>query len=371
MKKGAEGFPAAKQTVAWGSSQSGRFLRTFLYYGFNADERGAQVFDGVMAHIAGAARLSINEREGTPNALSMWTATGFPFADSAMRDPVTGVTDGLLENPRARQHQPKIFYTNSAVEYWGGGRSAALVHTAPDGRSDLRLPDNVRVYYLTGAQHSPARFPPRVTQGQQAENPVEYWWTLRALLVAMDGWVREGRQPPPSRYPRLADATLVAADKIAFPALPGVSSPKGIPGMRIGDKALPLLVPQVDHDGNELAGIRTPEISVPLATYTGWNFRRPEIGGPALLVSLMGGSMPFAPRQAVRAAGDPRPTIEERYPTEAAYTAAVRSAAETLVGDRYLLAEDVPPVMKRAAEQWTAAQAASAPAQTSATSARR
>lgn len=109
MKKGAEGFPAAKQTVAWGSSQSGRFLRTFLYYGFNADERGAQVFDGVMAHIAGAARLSINEREGTPNALSMWTATGFPFADSAMRDPVTGVTDGLLENPRARQHQPKIF----------------------------------------------------------------------------------------------------------------------------------------------------------------------------------------------------------------------------------------------------------------------
>ncbi|MGE3705470.1 MAG: alpha/beta hydrolase domain-containing protein, partial [Vicinamibacterales bacterium] len=325
-----------------------------------------QVFDGVMAHIAGAARLSINEREATPNALSMWTATGFPYADAAAKNPITGAVDGLLDNDRARGHQPKVFYTNSAVEYWGGGRSAALVHTSPDGASDLTLPDNVRVYYLTGTSHSPSRFPPRVTQGQQAENPVEYWWTLRALLVAMEAWVRDGALPPASQYPRLSDGTLVPAAKIAFPAIPGVASPRTIPGMRIGDRALPLLVPQVDGDGNERAGIRTPEIAVPVATYTGWNFRRREIGGPSLLVGLMGASIPFAPTRAARAAGDGRRSIAERYPSDAQYSAASRTVADALVAGRYLLAEDVPAVMKRAADQWALAQSAQAPVGTAA-----
>ena len=187
---------SARHTIAYGSSQSGRFLRTFLYHGFNTDERGRQVFDGVMAHIAGAARLSLNERGATPNALSMFTATRFPFADSRQRDPITGRTDGLLDNDRARENQPKMFYTNSAVEYWGGGRSAALVHTSPDGRSDLAVPANVRVYFLTGTQHRPGPFPPRVTGGQQQDNPVQYWWTMRALLVSMGQWVRHGTSPP-------------------------------------------------------------------------------------------------------------------------------------------------------------------------------
>ncbi len=140
LKHGQQGSPNAKYAYAWGSSQSGRFLRTFLYYGFNADEKGAQVFDGVMAHIAGAARLSLNERSATPNSLAMFTATGFPYADAATRDPISGRDEGLLDNDRARRHQPKIFYTNTAVEYWGGGRSAALVHTSPDGKADLPLP---------------------------------------------------------------------------------------------------------------------------------------------------------------------------------------------------------------------------------------
>ena len=201
LKHGQQGSANAKWAYAFGSSQSGRFLRTFLYYGFNADEKGQQVFDGVMAHIAGAARLSINEPSATPNALSMYTATGFPFADAATRDPVSGKQEGLLDNDRARKHQPKVFYTNTAVEYWGGGRSAALIHTTPDGKSDLKVPDNVRIYFLTGAQHSPARFPARVTTGQQPENPVEYWWTLRALLMSMDRWVRQGTPPPASQHP--------------------------------------------------------------------------------------------------------------------------------------------------------------------------
>lgn len=352
LKHGDGESPRVKQSIAWGSSQSGRFLRTFLYYGFNADEKDGLVFDGVMAHIAGAAGLSINETSATPNALSMWSATGFPYADAATTDPISGRVDGLLDNDRAKNHRPKIFYTNSAVEYWGGGRSAALVHTSPDGRSDLGLPENVRVYFLTGAQHSPSSFPARATNGQQLENPVEYWWTLRALLVAMDGWVRQGAAPPASRYPKLADGTLVPAARVAFPSLPGVTSPTTVPAMRQGDRAIPLLVPQVDRDGNEIAGIRTPELSVPVATYTGWNFRKPGIGGSSLLVALMGSSMPFASTKETRAPGDPRASIAERYPSAESYTAATRAAAEELVKGRYLLGEDVSRVMKRAADHW-------------------
>jgi Alpha/beta hydrolase domain len=134
-----------RHAIAFGSSQSGRFLRTFMYRGFSADEKDRLVYDGVMAHIAGAGKLSLNDRGATPNALSMFDGTAFPYADKSLRDPISGRTDGLLENDRARRHQPKVFYTNSAVEYWGGGRSAALLHTTPDGKADLELPANVRV----------------------------------------------------------------------------------------------------------------------------------------------------------------------------------------------------------------------------------
>lgn len=368
LKHGGVGdvSPRVKHTYAWGSSQSGRFLRTYLYYGFNADEKDRLVLDGVMAHIAGAARLSINERSATPNALAMFTATGFPYADRATTDPISGRTEGLLENERAKAHQPKVFYTNSAVEYWGGGRSAALVHVSPDGKNDLTLPDNVRTYFLTGTQHSPSRFPARVTQGQQPENPVEYSYTLRALLTAMDGWIRSGKTPPASQYPKLSDGTLVAADQVKFPAIPGVSSPKTVPAQRINDRPIPFLVPQVDADGNELAGVRTPEIAVPVATYTGWSFRSPSIGGPHLLVSLMGSSMPFAQSTRARAPGDPRKSIEERYASESAYTAAVQSAAEKLVAAGYLLKDDVGHVLKRAQDHWANGRAAVTPTGTTA-----
>lgn len=368
LKHGGVGdvSPRVKHTYAWGSSQSGRFLRTYLYYGFNADEKDRLVLDGVMAHIAGAARLSINERSATPNALAMFTATGFPYADRATTDPISGRTEGLLENDRAKAHQPKVFYTNSAVEYWGGGRSAALVHVTPDGKTDLALPDNVRAYFLTGTQHSPARFPARVTQGQQPENPVEYNHTLRALLTAMDGWVRQGKTPPASQYPKLSDGTLVTADQVRFPAIPGVSSPKTVPAQRINDRPIPFLVPQVDSDGNELAGVRTPEITVPVGTYTGWSFRNPSIGGSHLLVSLMGSSLPFAQTAKVKAAGDPRKSLDERYASESAYTAAAQSAAEKLVAGGYLLKDDVAHVLKRAQDHWVHAHAAAAPTATTA-----
>ena len=354
-----------QRTLAFGASQSGRFLRTFLYYGFNADEHSRQVFDGVMAHIAGASRLDLNRACATPTNLGQFDATSFPFADQALHDPASGLEEGALDNPRARDFKPKVFYTNTGVEYWGGARSAALIHTTPDGGQDLVLPDNERVYFLTGSQHGPTRFPPAEPRlGAQRENPNDYWLTMRALLVAMDEWLRGGAAPPPSRYPRLDDKTLVRAADVAFPSLPGVREPQTLPiGPRAPNLAiphagspgtpLPYLVPQTDHDGLELAGVRLPEIAVPLATYTGWNYRNASIGGADQLFPLLGSYIPFpATADARAAAKDPRAAIAERYPSKQAYLDRVRAAGDKLVADRYLLAEDLPAVLERADKHW-------------------
>jgi hypothetical protein len=353
VRKSPQIIPAARYTYAFGSSQSGRFLREFLYEGCNTDEHGVKVFDAVWGHIAGGARISLNERGATPTSLSMYTIATFPFANSSTKDPISARSEGLVENDRARTNQPKVFFTNTAVEYWGGGRSAALIHTTPDGKLDLTLPDNERVYFLTGAQHGPAQFPPRRTTGQQPENPVDYWWTMRALFVAMDRWVRQGVAPPASQVPRLADGTLVPIEKVAFPAIPGVQSPRIIqPGHQDG-KPIPLLVPQVDEDGNERAGIRLPSVAVPLATYTGWNFRQEAIGRSTELVSLMGSSIRFSKANADRqAAKDPRRSIDERYPSRDAYLAQVRNTADRLVKAGYLLADDVTHIVRRAEAEW-------------------
>jgi len=352
-----------RYAYTFGSSQSGRFLRDFLYEGFNTDEKDRQVFDGVLSHIAGASRIDLNARWSTPRGLGVHSATAFPFADAAMTDPVSGARDGLLENARVK-HAPKVFYTNTPVEYWGTGRVAALIHTDPAGTKDVAPPPNVRVYFIAGTQHAPARFPPSVTNGQQPDNAVNYWWTMRALLVAMHRWVAEGVEPPASRYPTLRDGTLVKAADVSFPEIPNVASPRALTaGARVANPllargagegaALPLLVPQVDADGNERAGIRLPDITVPLGTHTGWNFRSAAIGAPGDLVSLLGSSIPFPTTKAAReAAHDPRRSIAERYASRDDYLARVRAAADALVADRYLLAEDVPRVMQRAGEQW-------------------
>ena len=375
------GYVAVRDTTAWlknqpdalapvrfaygyGSSQSGRFLRGFLYEGFNTDEHDRQVFDGVMAHIAGASRLSLNERWAKPTGLGTYNATAFPFADASLRDPVSGAQEGLLDNARMGGHAPKVFYTNTPVEYWGTGRVAALVHTSPDGATDLSLPENVRVYFIAGTQHSPSRFPAEISNGQQRDNPVDYWWTMRALLLAMHKWVKEGAAPPPSLYPKLRDHTLVPVASIAFPAIPGVASPRMLTaGARVVNPylkggagvgaALPLLVPDVDEDGNERAGIRLPDVAVPLATYTGWNFRKPAIGAPGELVSLLGSSILFpATRAAREQAKDPRRSIEERYHSQEDYLAKVEQAADALVKAGYLLVDDEPRILQRASDQW-------------------
>ncbi len=347
-----------RHAIAFGSSQSGRFLRTFLYYGFNSDEQDRRVFDGVMAHIAGSARLSLNERGARPNALKA-PSPAFPFADAALRDPVSGKIGGLLDNDRARQNQPKIFYTNTSVEYWGSDRLAALIHTSPDGRSDLTTQENVRIYFLTGTQHGPSAFPPPTTTGQQPSNPVEYRWTLRALLTAMTGWVKNGTLPPASQHPRLADGTLVPSSAITFPSIAGVPSPRDIPGGREGTTLFPFLVPAIDADGNERSGVRTAELVVPVATYTGWNFRNQSAGGTDYLVSLTGSSIPFARSAAERKANnDPRPSIAERYPSKEHYLARAKAECDRLIAGGYLLSTDAPQVMKRIEMEWPAGKPA-------------
>ena len=273
--------------------------------------------------------------------------------------------------------RPKIFYTNTPVEYWGGGRAAALTHTTVDGTRDLDLPDNVRMYLLAGTQHIVAPFPPVRTPpisgatnnpaarsgGQQLNNPTPQNNVMRALLRAWHDWAAAGTPPPPSRYPRLRDRTLVRIDAITFPALHGVADPRQIagPARRIGGKVVPLphLVPQVDRDGNDMAGIRDPEVAVPLATTTGWNFRDPVGRQPQDIYQLLGSYLPFAPTRAARQAdADPRLSLEERYRGVDDYLRRIRSSAMDLIRQRYVLAEDLDFILERAKQHWGFATAA-------------
>lgn len=348
-----------------GVSQTGRVLRQFLYEGFNVDERERKVFDAAWVHIAGAARGSFNERFARPSHGDMFEATKFPFADADETD-VDGSRDGLLS--RYRQDQlPKVFYTNTPVEYWAGGRAAALTHTSVDGTRDLASADNIRRYLLSGTQHGPAPFPPPPpgiggrttveTGGQELPNPTPQMNVMRALLRALHQWVSDGAPPPASQYPRLGDGTLVRIQDVKFPALPGVADPRRIvgPARRIGGKVVPLphLVPQVDADGNDVAGVHDPEAAVPLSTTTGWNFRSERVGNPGDIYELLGAYIPFARTRAEREAnGDPRLSIEERYRTVDDYVQRLRSAAMDLIRGRYMLEEDLDAVLARARSHW-------------------
>ena len=338
----------------FGVSQSGRFLRQFLHDGFNVDERNRRVFDAVWPHIAGAGQGSFNERFAMPG-YSSFPATRFPYTDLAQRD-ARGETDGILTAYKPEQ-LPKVIYTNTSVEYWGQGRAAALTHTSIDGRTDGTVPDNVRIYLLSGAQHGEAAFPPSFGTGQAQGNPTPQGNVMRAMLRALHQWASAGTRPPDSRYPQLRGDTLVPLTALHFPAIPGLGDPRGIegPGQMVNDRftPLPFLVPQVDGDGNELAGIRVPEVSVPLATTTGWNFRAERIGNPSTIYALLGSYMPFARTRAEREARhDPRPSVEERYRTRDDYLERIRAAADALVKDRFLLAEDVEDVVQRATRHW-------------------
>jgi hypothetical protein len=336
-----------RSAYVFGISQSGRFLRQFLHDGFNADERDRKVFDLVWPHIAGAAQGSFNERFALPG-YSSFPATRFPFTDQEQRDPA-GLRGGLLARYTTVQ-LPKVIYTNTPVEYWGQGRAAALTHVTLDGATDLVLPDNVRSYLIAGTQHGEAAFPPPSGQGQALGNPMPQGDVLRALLRAAHRWVTTGEPAPISRVPRLREGTLVTLEKLKFPALPGAANPRIIEGPRA---PLPFLVPQTDADGNDIDGIRVPELAVPLATTTGWNFRAERTGNPTTTVALLGAYFPFPKTRADRQArNDPRPSIEERYSSRDDYLGKIRAAALDLVKSGFMLDEDVEPALRRATQHW-------------------
>jgi hypothetical protein len=365
-----------------GISQNGRFLRDFLYQGFNADEEGKIALDGVLAHVAGAGRGSFNyrfaqpSRDAQPTSSVFFPTDIFPFTDLPEKDPLTGEEGGLLDRATVEKVVPKIFFSNTSYEYWG--RAAALIHSSADGKRDVALSPEVRVYHFTGLQHFSGAFPPEKGKGDllgqqpQSPLPVKYFW--RAMIANMDSWVKNGTPPPESSYPRIADGTLVPLAQYAFPAIPGANKPlEANQGMRLDfgpqwregilslqppkvSEPFPVFVPQVDADGNERDGVRLPEITVPLATIASWNLRDPSIGAPDQRVSFEASCFPFAKTAAERQkTGDPRKSIAERYASREDYLYRYAKEVDALVKQRWILAEDRAALLQRGEQEWNEA----------------
>jgi hypothetical protein len=381
-KHDSEAITPAERVYGEGISQNGRFLRDFLYQGFNADEEGRMALDGVLAHVAGAGRGSFNyrfaqpSRDARPTSSVFFPTDIFPFTDKPETDPITGARGGLLDQAVADKVVPKIFFSNTSYEYWG--RVAALIHISADGKHDASISGNVRIYHFTGLQHFSVPFPPRKGTGNglgqepQSPLPVRYFW--RAMIANMDAWVRSDTLPPPSNYPKIADGNLVPLEKYALPAIPGVNRPheasqayrldfgpnwqQGILSIqppKVGP-AFPVLVPQVDADGNERDGVRLPEITVPLATYTAWNLRDPSIGAPDQRVSFEASYLPFPKTAADRQkSGDPRKSIAERYADRDDYLTQYTKAVDALVKQRWILPEDRAAFIHRGEQEWAGA----------------
>ena len=286
---------------------------------------------------------------------------------------MTGDKGGLLDRATADKVVPRIFLSNTSYEYWG--RAASLIHTTADAKQDATISKDVRIYHFTGLQHFPGPFPPAEgvgdLHGQESESPlpIRYFW--RSMLANLDAWVRSGTAPPESKYPKIADRTLVSIADYTFPSIPQVNKPReanrayrlnfgpewgrGIITMqppRVGE-AFPVLVPQVDRDGNELAGVHLPEIAVPLATYTGWNLRDPSIGAPEQREAFEGSYLAFPKTAAEREKnGDPRSSIAERYKSREDYLGRYGKAIDALVKERWILEEDRAALLNRGGAEW-------------------
>lgn len=357
--------PGIERTLAFGASQSGRFLRDFVHLGFNQDESARKVLDGVLAHTAGAGGVFLNFEFGQPNRTAtqhedrMFPENSFPFSTARMTDPVTGMTGSLLRNDG---FDPLWMETNTSTEYWQKG--ASLLVTDPLGTRDIDLPAQARGYLIAGTQHGATAWMTS-TRGScvNMRNPHSPTPAQRALLVALDEWVG-GKPPPDTRTPRIKDGTLTTPGQLKFPAIPGIKvahrvNETGVltdwiaPSMDL-TRPYRSLVTQVDADGNETAGVLLPEIAVPLATHTGWNeYRAPHPEGE--LCDRDGTYAPFAATRTEREGnGDPRPSLEERYGDHAGYVKKFAEAAERLVAARLLLREDADMLIARAKSAETA-----------------
>jgi len=348
----------ARAALGFGISQSGRYLRHFIELDMNRDEAGGKVFDGVLTHISGIGKVFANHRFAQPNRTATqhedhdFPENWFPFSSASVSDPITGATGSLLRGDGA---DPLLIEVNTSTEYRQKG--ASLLHTDPLGTRDLALPPTTRVYMIAGTQHGGrANLTSAPGPCANPRNPHSAGPLLRALLVALDQWV-EGVAPPASRVPTLRDHNLVPADALELPKIPGlvttalanrVTPLEDWVVPTEGARAYRTLVSQVDADGNELAGVRLPDIAVPRATYTGWNlYKAPYPEGE--LCDRDGSYASFARSAAERArTGDPRPSLAERYGDPASYVRRVDEAASALVADRLLLAEDATRLVARA-----------------------
>lgn len=368
---------AIQQAAIYGISQSGRLAHHFIYEGFNTDESGRAVFEGALIHVAGAGKGMFNHRfrmtteYGTQHEGNLSGSEFFPLSPATQNDPVTGQTGSTLDRARTAGHVPKMLFTQSSTEYWS--RADSLLHTDVTGTKDVILPDEVRVYLVAGSQHLGGG---EATPGksQQPRNTLDDRGPVqRAMLVALEKWMGQGIEPPASRHPRLADRTLVKREEVvaAFPQVPGVNLPsrhyepqrldfgprfltEGVADVIPPQAGAPFqtLLPAVDVDGNEMAGIRLPEIAVPLGTHTGWNLRSAAVGAEMMLSPLDGMFLPFAKTKAEREkTGDPRPSLEERYASRADYLGRLTDAALRLKGEGFLLDEDVVSILEKGAAQ--------------------
>ncbi|MBS1825069.1 MAG: hypothetical protein JST93_07090 [Acidobacteria bacterium] len=311
-----------EQTIGFGVSQSAMLLRAFLHHGFNEGMDGKRVFDGILAHTAGGRRIVYPRFAQPSRTAAPLRAVGYG-------------TEGHTLEQVAAPFAPKILFSNSAYEYWGA--TASLLHTTPDGKQDILLPENIRIFMLSGGQHGPSGFPPSRGRAVHLQNPNDYRPVVRALLDRLREWLVDGKQPPTSRYPRIADGTLVSPAKlnrasgIDFPN--AALQPVGKPGIA--------LVPQVDEMGNDLGGVRTPDLAVPLAVYTGWNLRAAQIGHGGALIGNAGSFIPFSRQQ-----------VDRRYISLHGYLTRWEEQAQSLLQQGLLLAEDVPAMRQSAQAKW-------------------
>lgn len=368
------GGSAVRKAMAFGSSQCGRFLRDFVYQGFNAALNDSVVFDGVFSNVPGCRRGFFNYRFAQPSrSFGFFPQFEFPFSDSETTDPLSGETGGV-QSAISEKYRPKTVYLHHSAEYWSSG--AAFTHVDVSGAVDLQLPDNVRIYLIAGTGHGHSEFVygrPAQSEGLLLPpNPNDPGLIEAPLVESFTRWVMHEEQPPESNYPRLDKGELVAVEQFSFPAMKGIAAPALVElhprfgwGPRFAggilDNALPVpgelypvLVPSVGEDGNETSGIKTPLVAVPVASYTGWNY-------PAWFdrvdntraVRLSGGWLPFpASRDERVRLGDGRRSLNERYRGRGVYQEAVRKAAEDLVARRLMFSEDIPQVVEKAGVMW-------------------
>lgn len=357
-------LPSIKLAYGWGVSQSGRYLRHFIYEGFNEQEVGGKVFDAVFDEVGGAGRGSFNNRFGQASRDAeqhfnfFFPVDIFPFTDSPATDPFTKQTDALLARAEAKKVTPLIFHVLSSSEYYN--RAGSLIHTDPEGKADVAPPATSRIYLISSTPHFPGTFPPSRQGGAEPEtaaalNPLSRTPIMRALFMALDAWACLGISPPDSQYPKLSNQTLVAPTSANWPSIPNLVLPP--PALKVYQldfateppKIGPqytTLVPALDANGHDVAGIRHPAIAAPLATYTGWNYRHQSSGASSELAGETGSILPFAKTKAMRnVVTDSRLSIAERYPTREHYLGLYTAAAQALIRNRFLLAIDLPDLL--------------------------